>query len=363
MHRIGSVRLLFEVDHTASQGDTYGTCIVIPEQRYHDAQRRYREPEKYKFGSMGKFMARDLVAYWEPKTVDAALAGDGSNNHAANNQFRRMKVSKGDTVWFVTVRNGRLQLITRLVVGHVTSQRGAARLLGVRSSDLYHAKDHIVAEEGTVSAVVEQDIHVLAPQLRFESASGNDRLKLLPGGDANPQQFQTMRVLTPATASLLASVISAGDKRSAPESPKRVAGSAGGGFGQYKQNNDVENAAIMAVCEWYEKWGWEVRSVEDQGCGFDLLCRRNGKEVHVEVKGVSGTAQQFIATAGEVRRMNQDRQFVLAFVPDALSGNPAIQFWSGECLCQNFRFEPIQFRVTRKARRSSTAGSRQNTSE
>jgi hypothetical protein len=29
-------------------------------------------------------MARDFLAYWEPKTVDAALDGSGHDNHAAN---------------------------------------------------------------------------------------------------------------------------------------------------------------------------------------------------------------------------------------------------------------------------------------
>ena len=303
---------------------------------------------KISFGNIGTFMARDFMAYWEPETVDAALDGSGHDNHAANNQFRRMKVSQGDSVWFVTVRTGRLKLVTRIVVGHVTDQKGAARLLGARPSDLYPARDHIVAAAGTAPTVHEQDIHALAPRLRFESSSGNDRLKLIVGGAANAQQLQTMRILNPASARLLADVIEDGDVRPASKGSKKGAVNAGGGFGQTEQNARVEKAAIRAVRDWYEHRGWRVASVEDQGCGFDLLCTRSGKELHVEVKGVSGDTKQFIATAGEVRRMEQDSLFILAFVPSALSKSPAIVFWSGKNLRAKFRFEPIQFRVTKR---------------
>jgi hypothetical protein len=293
-------------------------------------------------------MARDFLAYWEPKTVDAALDGSGHDNHAASNQFRRMKVSKGDSVWFVTVRAGRLKLVTRIVVGHVTDQRGAARLLGARPSDLYPAKDHIVATAGTAPVVQEQDIHTLAQRLRFESSSGNDRLKLVAGRAANAQQLQTMRILTPASARLLEGVIGDGNPTPASEESRKLAGIAGSGFGKPEQNARVEKAAIRAVLHWYEHRGWRVASVEDQGCGFDLLCSRSGAELHVEVKGVSGDAEQFIATAGEVRRMKQDPQFILAFVPKALSKTPAVVFWSGKSLLSKFQLEPIQFRVTKK---------------
>ena len=292
-------------------------------------------------------MAREFLAYWEPETVDEAQKGDGHDNHAASNQFRRMKVSKGDTVWFVTVRNGKLCLVTRIVVGHVTSQRGAARLLGCRPSKLYDAKDHIIAASGTEPALNEQDIHANASQLRFDSPRGKDRLTLDAKGNAKAQQLQTMRILTPASAKLLARIITSRNPQADSERSERVSDRAGGGFGQAEQNTQVEEAAIQAVQRWYRRRGWSVVSVEKEGCGFDLLCNRDGQEVHVEVKGVSGDAERFIATANEVRRAREDDHFVLAFVPDALSQKPAIHFWSGRYLCDAFRFDPIQFLVSR----------------
>jgi hypothetical protein len=150
-------------------------------------------------------MARDFLAYWKPSTVDLQLEAGGPQDHAASNQFDR--VEKGDTVWLVTVRHGRLRLVTRIVVGHVTDQAGAARLLRCEPADLWEADYHVVAAKGTELEIVDADVQGLAPSLRFESAAGHDRLTIAEDGTVNAQQLQTMRILSPASAALLADVV------------------------------------------------------------------------------------------------------------------------------------------------------------
>jgi hypothetical protein len=150
-------------------------------------------------------MARDFLAYWKPSTVDLQLEAGGPQNHAASNQFGR--VEKGDTVWLVTVRDGRLRFVTRIVVGQVTDQAGAARLLRCEPADLWEADYHIVAAEGTELDILDVDIQDRAPSLRFESAGGHDRLAIAEDGTVNAQQLQTMRVLSPASAEILAGVV------------------------------------------------------------------------------------------------------------------------------------------------------------
>ncbi len=154
-------------------------------------------------------MATDFLAYWKPSTVEVQVAKGGSQDHAASNQYRR--VLPGDTVWLVTIRQGRLWLVTRIVVARVTSQTGAAAILNESPDELWEATHHIVAAEGTAREIAERDIHHLASQLRFMSAGGNDRLTLDEDEDnaVNAQQFQTMRVLSPASAELLAGVFEA----------------------------------------------------------------------------------------------------------------------------------------------------------
>jgi len=147
-------------------------------------------------------MATDFLAYWKPGTVDAEMNAGGPVDHAGSAQFAR--VQPGDAVWVVTIRGGRLLLVTSIAVGHVTSRDGAAGLLGISAGNLWDAEHHIVAAEGTAREIAESDIQHLAPRLRFVSASGNDRLTIGEDGTVYAQQLQTMRVLSPASAKLLA---------------------------------------------------------------------------------------------------------------------------------------------------------------
>jgi hypothetical protein len=156
----------------------------------------------------GTPITRNFLAYWRPDTVDSVIERNGRRalDHAASDQFGR--VAKGDTVWLVTIREGQLRLVTRIVVERVTGQAGAARLLGCRPAELWKAEYHIVAARGTKLRIMDTDISSLAPLLRFESAVGRDHLDVRDDGTVNPQQLQTMRELSPASANLLDAVIS-----------------------------------------------------------------------------------------------------------------------------------------------------------
>ena len=145
---------------------------------------------------------RHFLAYWTPRTVDRQLEDNDNLRHSASNQFRHVR--PGDTVWIVTVRQGTLRFVTRIVVERITSQAGAAEELGCWRDDLWDATHHIIAEVGTELPIYDCDIHHLAATLRFKSKAGKDRLILGPDGEVNAQQLQTMRWLWPEAAELLA---------------------------------------------------------------------------------------------------------------------------------------------------------------
>ncbi|HKA08226.1 MAG TPA: hypothetical protein VKD71_13285 [Gemmataceae bacterium] len=148
-------------------------------------------------------MARDFMSYWRPDTLDDEIEAGGLLQHAASNQYGRVEV--GDTVWLVTTRSGQLRLIGRIVVGQITDQDGAARALG--STKLWQADYHILAADGTAREVADLDTQRLAPQLRFRSANGSDRLTIDAAGLVSAQQLQTMRLLAPNSAELLSGVL------------------------------------------------------------------------------------------------------------------------------------------------------------
>ncbi len=150
-------------------------------------------------------MAQDFLAYWKPSTVDRELKSGDPGNHAASNQYKR--IEKRDTVWFVTVRDGKLRLITRIIVADRIGQAKAAKRLGQMPSALWKSDHHIVADEGTEIKPAETDIHKVASSLRFVSSTGRDRLTITTKGTVSAQQLQTMRRLAPASVAILAKLI------------------------------------------------------------------------------------------------------------------------------------------------------------
>jgi hypothetical protein len=137
-----------------------------------------------------------FLSYWRPDNADATREHGPSLRHAANGQYRHVR--PGDHVWIVTVRQGRLFLIGRIIVGRVVDLDTAREALG--NDDLYQADWHILPEPGTEMPLSEIDITDIASKLRFESE--RDRLSLKEGR-VSAQQLQTMRRLDSNSAQRL----------------------------------------------------------------------------------------------------------------------------------------------------------------
>lgn len=132
--------------------------------------------------------------------------------------------------------------------------------------------------------------------------------------------------------------------------------SRGAGFGSPEENKRVERSAVKAVTGHLRRAGWSVRDVSSQKIGYDLLCKRKGAQLHVEVKGARGATQQFLITGAERESWLTDRRFALAFVAKALSGSPILAFFHGSTGAAEFVFRPISYVAVRRSN-----GSRQRT--
>lgn len=117
----------------------------------------------------------------------------------------------------------------------------------------------------------------------------------------------------------------------------------GAGFGSPEQNRLVEQAAINFVTTKYKEDGWQVRSVEQENRGYDLLCTRRGLEAHVEVKGISGSTPTFQITANEVKTARKDATFRLCVVTNALSQPRIYCALSGKQFLSQFALNPLQY--------------------
>lgn len=81
----------------------------------------------------------------------------------------------------------------------------------------------------------------------------------------------------------------------------------------------VEERAVAAALKHLEASGWTLRADRQRdGVGYDLEMERDGRVLHVEVKGVRGTRLEFNVTAKEWWRAETDPLFVVAAVTGVL---------------------------------------------
>lgn len=110
-------------------------------------------------------------------------------------------------------------------------------------------------------------------------------------------------------------------------------------------NRRVERAAVRAVTAAYEAKNWHVQSVEADHCGYDLVCRRNRRVDHVEVKGVASRKVAFILTEGERRKADEDSAFILIVVTEALTA-PKLHRYPGRSILDRLNLAAISWKVT-----------------
>ena len=90
----------------------------------------------------------------------------------------------------------------------------------------------------------------------------------------------------------------------------------------------AEQRAVALVIKAFEDKGWRlVRDRQLDGVGYDLLMGNDGRELHVEVKGIQGSRIAFNMTPKEVWRLEFDPFFVVVAVTSVLSPrDPRIHF-------------------------------------
>lgn len=118
---------------------------------------------------------------------------------------------------------------------------------------------------------------------------------------------------------------------------------AGAGFGTTEQNRIIEQAACKAVRLHFEKKGYQVVSREEENLGYDFDVRRKGEELHVEVKGLSGSHLKFPITANEVACARSDSKFQLVVVTQTNSRQERIHEFPRKEFLSHFELKPLAF--------------------
>ena len=141
---------------------------------------------------------RHFLQYW--RTYSPEIGFGKPLTFAASAHFVRLQPD--DVLWIVALKERRPTLLGRLEVATIENRENAVKQIG---EDTYEAPLYALAKKETVHDLMEVDIQQLAARLRFNSVK--DRLNLPDPDCTNGQQLQTIRELTPETASLLKTVL------------------------------------------------------------------------------------------------------------------------------------------------------------
>jgi hypothetical protein len=116
------------------------------------------------------------------------------------------------------------------------------------------------------------------------------------------------------------------------DAPTEVTIDAGGAaFGDPEVNQVVEMAAMASVEDHFHEIGWTTEDVSAERCGWDITCipPDGNNELHVEVKGISGSELSFLLTHNEHDTARADPLWRLAAVTDALGTRSEVHLLTG----------------------------------
>jgi hypothetical protein len=239
---------------------------------------------------------------------------------AASNQYPKVGLGAGDVLHIVYLEAGRMHSIGRLPVAEIIDRNEAVRRF---SEKIWKRNFYAVARAGEGDAFV-FDLRVpdeVVRRLRFERSNGEiTRLEPDRDGVLNGQALQAIRRLTPASARLLDDLRDLEGTPSAGAKPHRLTKT---------ERDAVEARAMTVASEHYARDGWTVENVSATR-PYDLVASKGQRELHVEVKGTTGTAAAVELTRNEVTHARAYRHPVLAVVegveldrgsrPDAAAG-------------------------------------------
>lgn len=280
----------------------------------------------------------DYLLYWKDFWRDVTQ-NPGSINyswHTARKSFFDF-VQPGESLWVVVStppgQPARWRLVEQIVVERKHVLRGVDRPFQILGDAKTSRRFDIDSQH---------DQTCLLRKLKFVSGR-----RISVTGKAIGKRLQAIRRLTPDDVQLIQDSCQRlrqydGDFSFSPSFNRAI--KAGAGFGDPETNKKVELAAVSYVEKHYRTNGWKVKSVESEKKGYDLLCKNDVTEVHVEVKGVQGEEYSFIITARELDAAKTDPNFILCVVTSALV-NPSLSKYSGAEFIKNFDLKSLAYRA------------------
>jgi hypothetical protein len=119
------------------------------------------------------------------------------------------------------------------------------------------------------------------------------------------------------------------------------------GFGTAEHRKSVEEAAVKAAKAVLKTQGFACESRESENVGYDLeATHKDGRALHVEVKGTAGKQARLFMTANE-HGYREAPEWRLAMVIDALS-QPKVQIYALKEFEREFDLTPMVWKGTKR---------------
>ena len=119
-------------------------------------------------------------------------------------------------------------------------------------------------------------------------------------------------------------------------------------FPDQRHRSKVEEAAIKEAVEYLKFKGYEIMDKQNDNCGYDLLATRRRKphELHVEVKGTSGSNPQFFISRNEKKHM-LNSEWRIVIVTNALD-SPVVSLLTKRQVESMFLISPFAWHAKLK---------------
>lgn len=142
--------------------------------------------------------------YWSNNTWSANRDSEEPLDYIAGNQFSTRGVEVGDTIYVVTVLEGKLYLGGKMTVGYHCGPVEAARRLPYDAADLWEANEYLIAERATPLDLSREVSSQLVQSLSFVTEKGMTRSPIFSRpGHLNEQTMRGVRQLTANSAAAL----------------------------------------------------------------------------------------------------------------------------------------------------------------
>ena len=185
----------------------------------------------------------------------------------------------------------------------------------------------------------------LLPRVSPGNSLGNKNLqKLIAGGKGGSAQDSVFGIADEDWA-LISSAFPSDAEPSADgrKDARRIRNNTKGGRGwsqiDPQRKAKIEKAAIDLTRDTFESEGYMVNSVEKDNLGWDLDATKNGVELHLEVKGLSGSDIGIELTPNEYRHVKRKSSaYRICVVTEAL-GKPILHVFSFSELSRHWEDE------------------------